>query len=239
MRLLDYLSEEAKYFADVDNLINIIVPVIKGNSKLYNLPVIWRGWHAVGGSRLYYYAEISGSNDREFMRGMSIIQSELTIAKGFRDWVKDVVKGLEFTPICCTYRHDQAGFFGRPCIVIPESNFKVYQNPTVSDIATANPSRKFTGGIFVTTFNYDDSEVSKIVDGYKEDYADRGNEILLKCDKYYLVNVSQLVFTLKNSKFNKIKDAGTIKTYQQVIDLIYNFRSYLNFLKKRKEKWQM
>jgi len=236
MRLLTYLSEEIKYTADYKESADAMIAAIKGNSKLIRLPIIWRGWLD---KTPFYHAEVSGASNREMMRGMMGLPDNWK--KGtMRDWVKDVVKGLGFTPICCSYSYDQASFFGNPCVVIPENSFKIYQNPDVSDIKVKNPGTKITQGngftTAITTYDYSDEELQKMIDGYKEDYSNTDNEILLKCDSYYLVNVKRMLWVSRNSKFHKIKDIKEIKTYQQLIDFMYNFKGYLNWVKDRKSK---
>ena len=236
MKFLNYISEAAEYNNETEDLIKTIVPAIKNNSKLYKLPVIWRGWQAAK-SDIFAYAEITGADKRDFIRGMSGLPAAFSQGQGFRDWVGDVVKSLGFNPICCSYDYNAASFFGNPCIVVPESNFKIYQNPSIWDLATKNPSSRDEGGVHITTFKYEDEEVEKVVKGYKEDYTDNKAELLLKCNKYYLINVRRMMWLAKNSKFKKINEIKELKTYNQVIDFIYNYKSYMDFIKKRKPQW--
>lgn len=231
MRLLDFLTEEIKYVEDYKEAVDSMVTAIRSNTKLFRLPVIWRGWLD---KKPFYYAEISGANQREMIRGMSGLPDNWK--GGMRDWVKDVVKGLGFTPICCSYSYNQASFFGNPCVVVPEKNFKMYQNPDINDIAVKHPGRKEVDKVFITTFDYSNEAVKTVVDGYKEDYTNRDNEILLKCGSYYLINVKRMLWVSRGSKFHKVKDIKELHSYQQVIDLLYNFRGYLNWLKERGPK---
>lgn len=153
---------------------------------------------------------------------------------------KGCSKRIGITPICCSYNYDQASFFGNPCVVIPETNFKMYQNPNVNDLKSVDPSSKMThkDGITMMTKSYDheDKDVQEVVDGYMEDYSNRNNEILLKCNTYYLLNVRRMLWMCRNNKYNKIKEIKELKTYKQLIDFIYNFNSFLNYVKSRKPR---
>lgn len=46
MRLLQYLTEDVSYNNDYKSIVDIVVPLIKKNYKLVQLPIIWRGWNA-------------------------------------------------------------------------------------------------------------------------------------------------------------------------------------------------
>jgi hypothetical protein len=228
MKLLNYLSEDVKYYNNHEEWVDMIVSLINKDAKLFNLPIIWRGWNA---KLQFYCAEVSGAGQRQMIRGQLGLSGS-----NMRDWVKEVVKGLGFVPVCCSYSYSQASFFGNPCVVIPESNFKIYQNPDVTDIATTNPGTKQQGKVQVTTYDFSDAALQKILDGYSEDYSDRNGEILLKCSNYYLINVRRIMQIARQSKFNKISDIKDIKSYQQLIDFIFNFRSYLKFIESRRPK---
>ena len=232
MRFHNYLTEEVKYISDTKESIDIITSLMKNNPKLFKLPVIWRGWLT---KTLFYCADVSGADQREMMRGMTGLPDKWKSGT-MRDWVKDVVKGLGFVPVCCSYSYNQASFFGNPCVVIPEAGFKMYQNPEVSDIKVVNPGSTSTNGVHMTTYDYTDEQLQKILDGYKEDYSDNNKEILLKCGSYYLVNASRMLWVTRNSKYNKIKEAKDIHTYQQLLDVVYNFKSYMKWIEERRPK---
>ncbi len=234
MKFLRYtlLNEDAKYYGHDDySWIDDVLKAIKSNAKLYSLPIIWRGWFA---KTPFYCALVSEADKRELLRGMFSIPEPLK-PTGYRDWMSDLIKAMGFMPVCCSYSFNQASFFGNPCVVVPEANFKIFQNPDVNDMKTVNPraGRKTDKG-YLTTYDHTDQDINNIVKGYKEDYTKRNNEILVKCGSYYIVNVNRMLMVAKRSRFNKVQDVKGIATYQEFVDFTYNFRNYLKFLEKKR-----
>jgi len=229
MRLKSYIKEMAveasNNWADASKLYNDAAKNIK-KYGLWNDPVVWRGFGGFGNQYI-----IKVTTDYGGFRGQ------------WSEPVKKVISllDLDTDPIFVTKTYDQARFFGSARIFIPASDFKVYVNPDVKDIASINPKIVNIGGDREERWGGENPE--EIAKGYKvtknvfpAEGSKRNQEMIITCKEYYLSYPEQMLQFTKKSKFAKIKTVDDIKRYGDVVILYYDFESYIKWHARMRAK---
>ena len=205
-------------------------------AKYSSDPVLWRGFtYMIGGHvkrpGISYIALVTNKKLRKF-RGSDYNWKA-------HEGLDAVVSGIsETTPVFCSQDFSKAKFFGTPYVVVPIPQFKTLYSKTIPDLGTITTKRTVTGpgATTATKAEYSHEEIQEMIDSYKvgnnkilksSGYA----EVILDAKRYALIDVGRLI-NINKSKFLKVKSLEQVKTYSDVLHVINNTLSYLDWKDK-------
>lgn len=103
-------------------------------------------------------------------------------------------------------------------IFIPKSKFTAWQSPIVADSANINKMQE---------------DIDDIVKSYKKNSWSGTNEVIIDTEQWWFVNVKSMI-EFNRSKFKDINNINELKTYKDVVAMLYDFLKWNNYINQDK-----
>lgn len=181
-------------------------PIFNAAEALKNQKIVWRGFNSKSSAPIL----VIGNASKTSFAGADSNEGKTG------DLIKQI--GIK-NPAFGTTNLETAQFFGPPMVIIPTKNSTHWQNKNVNDAGHLDDSLT-------------DEDIAKLAKGYNQSITSN-SEIIFDTKEYFLVNPIPIIKLTRTDKFAKIKSITDLKTYEDAMNLVLDYKNWKTFNNKK------